>query len=105
MEYEKIYPRNWSFKCAQSGVHPDWSFDNAREFAQIAQSLGIEPWEVFPGTHQVMMETYNAVTPYQISLLAEAIQKSVLGEIVAKVWAVGHSIIYINYIDDLDEDR
>jgi len=104
MKYEKIYPRNWNFNCAQSGIHPNWSFDNARDFALIAQSLGIEPWQIFPGTCQVMMETYDSVTTYQISLLAEAIQKSDLGKKVAKVWSAGHSTIYIDYVGGADEE-
>jgi len=103
MKYEKIYPRNWNFKCAQSGIHPTWSFDNARDFALIAQSLGIEPWRIFPGTRQVMMETYDSVTAYQISLFAEAIQKSKLGKKVAKVWTIGPFTIYINYVGAADE--
>jgi len=104
MKYEKVYPRSWVFNCAMSGMHPNWSFDNAHEFALIAQSLGIEPWQIFPGTRQVMMETYDSVTSYQISLLAEAIQKTALGKKVAKVWTAGQYIIYINYIGGVDDE-
>lgn len=104
MEYEKIYPRNWNFNCAQSGMHPNWSFDNAREFALITQSLGIEPWKIFPGTRQVMIETYDPVTSYQLSILAESIRNSKLGSKVSKVWMAGRYIIYINYIGHVDDE-
>lgn len=103
MKYEKIYPRKWNFKCAQSGMHLDWSLNNARDFALLAQSIGMEPWEVFPGTRQVGIETYDQVTNYQVSLFAEAIQKSKLGRKVAKVWIAGQRTIYIDYVGSADK--
>jgi hypothetical protein len=105
MEYNKVPARKWQFNCAESGMHPNWSFDRARDFSAMAQEVGIEPWKVFPGTRQVQMETYDEVSPYQVSLLAQNIEKSKLGKQVAKVWMSGSYRINIDYVEKPDPNE
>jgi len=97
MEYIKVNARPYNFNCAESGMHPNWSFDRARKLVKLAQSVGIEPWTVFPGTSQVNIETYDSVTIYQISLFASIVEKSDLKDKIEKIWVAGLDHILINY--------
>lgn len=106
MKYEKVSARRWDFNCAESGFHPEWAFDNARDFALIAQEKGIEPWKIFPGTRQVMIETYDQVTPYQLSVFAKALEDSKRScKLIEKVWMAGNYVIYIDYVGGVDYEK
>lgn len=105
MKYRNPNPRPCELRYARSGSAPDWAVANANEAVRLAQTVGIEPRNVFPGTRQIGFELHDCCTAYQVTLLSNAIAKSKLSPIIVKVWSPGAKYIYIDYSEGISEDE